>query len=55
MAGNPIEDASATAEEIAAVLSSELQKSLVQLIAVKIENEKLKQKLKELSEKPLRI
>lgn len=50
MAGNPITDVQATAEEIAVVLSSELQKSLLQLVALKIENDKLHQKLKELTE-----
>lgn len=50
MARNIIEETSASAEEVAAVLSAELQKAVVQLIALKIENDKLKQRLKELSE-----
>lgn len=51
MAGNPIDQISASAEEIAAVLSSELQKAVVQLIALKLENDKLRQHLRELTEK----
>lgn len=50
MAGNAIGDVQATPEEIAVVLSGELQKALLQLVALKIENEKLHQKLKELTE-----
>ncbi len=56
MAGNAIENVQATAEEIAVVLSGELQKAFLQVVALKIENEKLQQKLKELTEnttKPL--
>ena len=50
MARNVIEDVQATPEEIAVVLSGELQKALLQLVALKIGNEKLHQKLKELTE-----
>jgi hypothetical protein len=50
MAGNAIEDVQATPEEIAVVLSGELQKALLQLVALKIENDKLHQKLKEFTE-----
>jgi regulator of replication initiation timing len=49
MAGNTIKETNATAEEIASVLSSELQKLFLQVIALRIENEKLKNALKELS------
>lgn len=55
MAGNPIENTMATAEEIAAVLSSELQKAVVQLIALKLENDKLRQLLSEITEKSVRL
>jgi regulator of replication initiation timing len=47
MAGNPLEDVTATAEEIAVVLSGELQKAFLQITALRIENEKLKEKIKE--------
>jgi len=50
MAGNIIENTSATADEIASVLSSELQKAVVQLIALRIENDKLKQRIRQLTE-----
>lgn len=50
MAGNPIENVQASAEEIAVVLSGELQKAFLQIVAFRIENEKLHQKLKELTE-----
>lgn len=50
MAGNVIEDVQATPEEIAVVLSGELQKALLQLVALKIENDKLHQKIKEFTE-----
>lgn len=55
MARNIVEETSASAEEIAAVLSAELQKAVVQLIALKIENDKLRQKLKELTENTTRL
>lgn len=54
MARNIVEETSASAEEIAAVLSAELQKAVVQLIALKIENDKLRQQLKELTENTAR-
>jgi hypothetical protein len=47
MAGNPLEGVTATAEEIAVVLSGELQKAFLQITALRIENEKLKEKIKE--------
>lgn len=55
MARNIVEETSASAEEIAAVLSAELQKAVVQLIALKIENDKLRQQLKELTENTTRL
>jgi len=53
VAGNPLEEAVATAEEIAVVLSGELQKAILQITALRIENEKLKEKLKELTKQPV--
>lgn len=50
MAGNPVEEVQATSEEMAVVLSGELQKAFLQMVALRIENEKLRQKLKELTE-----
>lgn len=50
MAGDVIEEVQATSEEMAVVLSGELQKAFLQLVALRIENEKLRQRLKELTE-----
>lgn len=54
MARNIVEETRASAEEIAAVLSSELQKTVVQIIALNIENGKLRQQIKELTENTVR-
>jgi len=48
MVGNSLEDVVATGEEIAVVLSGELQKAILQITALRIENEKLKKKFREL-------
>jgi len=50
MAGNTVENVNVTAEEIAAVLSAELQKTVVQIISLRIENDKLKERIRQLAE-----
>ena len=53
MAGNTLESTSATSEEIASVLLSEFQKLFLQVIALRIENEKLKKRIAELTKNPI--
>lgn len=48
MAGNPITDIGITGEEIASALSSELQKMILQVVTLRIENAKLREKLNSL-------
>lgn len=50
MAGNTLDNLSATGDEIASALSSELQRAFVQLIALRIENAKLRQRINELTD-----
>jgi|688.fasta_scaffold1183809_1 regulator of replication initiation timing len=48
MVGNAINDVVVTSEEIASSLSSELQRMILQVVTLRIENAKLREKLNSL-------
>jgi regulator of replication initiation timing len=51
MAGNTMSEIFVTHEEIASSLSTELQRAIVQVLTLRIENAKLKEKLNDLAKK----